>query len=272
MTQRKTTFLIKRSNVPGKVPSAGDLLLGELALNTADVILYTSGTTVNDILPIGWDRVSRTGDTMTGPLIINSDLTVTGNSVLGSFSATSISSSNYYSGTTDLKYILNQTETKEFFIGAEEASTLGSSSRAYIASTGTAFLGFGGATDNNHLAGFNFQVPNDYVSGGTFYILLMTLATTNTMYFQMNIGSINIGGSFGVSTDTAISNVITGSSTNYKLVKSPVYTPVNATFAKNKKIFVRINRLANNASDTYTGDAYVWGIVFEYTGNKIKIS
>ena len=68
MANRKNTFLIKRSNVAGKVPAAGDLLLGELALNTADNILYASGTTAGSILPIGWDRVARTGDTMTGNL------------------------------------------------------------------------------------------------------------------------------------------------------------------------------------------------------------
>jgi hypothetical protein len=64
MAKRENTLLVKRSNVAGKVPSAGDLLLGELALNTADVILYASGTTENSILPIGWDRIHRTGDTM----------------------------------------------------------------------------------------------------------------------------------------------------------------------------------------------------------------
>jgi hypothetical protein len=68
MANRKNTFLIKRSNVAGKVPADGDLQLGELALNTADNILYASGTTANSILPIGWDRVARTGDTMTGTL------------------------------------------------------------------------------------------------------------------------------------------------------------------------------------------------------------
>lgn len=68
MANRKNTFLLKRSSVAGKVPIAGDLLLGELALNTADNILYASGTTANTILPIGWDRVHRTGDTMTGTL------------------------------------------------------------------------------------------------------------------------------------------------------------------------------------------------------------
>ncbi len=66
MANRKNTFLLKRSNVAGKVPAAGDLQLGELALNTADNILYASGTTANSILPIGWDRVYRTGDTVTG--------------------------------------------------------------------------------------------------------------------------------------------------------------------------------------------------------------
>jgi len=80
---RNNTFLIKRSNVPGKVPTAGSLLLGELALNTSDVILYASGTTANSILPIGWDRVSRTGDTMTGSLYAPS------------ISATTISATTY---------------------------------------------------------------------------------------------------------------------------------------------------------------------------------
>jgi hypothetical protein len=84
MANRKNTFLIKRSSTPGKVPTAGDLLLGELALNTADVILYASGTTANSILPIGWDRVARTGDTMTGTLYAPS------------ISATTISATTYY--------------------------------------------------------------------------------------------------------------------------------------------------------------------------------
>jgi hypothetical protein len=68
MAIRQNTFILKRSNIPGNVPVAGQIQLGELALNTADVILYASGTTCSCILPIGWDRVARTGDTMTGTL------------------------------------------------------------------------------------------------------------------------------------------------------------------------------------------------------------
>jgi hypothetical protein len=70
MANRKNTFLLKRSNVAGNIPVAGQIELGELALNTADVKLYASGTTTNSILQVGWDRVSRTGDTMTGTLYL----------------------------------------------------------------------------------------------------------------------------------------------------------------------------------------------------------
>lgn len=66
MANRQNTLLIKRSGVVGKIPT--DLAIGELALNYADVKLYASGTTANSIIPIGWDRIARTGDTMTGPL------------------------------------------------------------------------------------------------------------------------------------------------------------------------------------------------------------
>jgi hypothetical protein len=82
MANRKNRFLIKRSNVPNKVPTEGSLLLGELALNTADVKLYASGTTANQILQIGWDRVSTTGDTLTGKIEYSADLSpFTGNEI-----------------------------------------------------------------------------------------------------------------------------------------------------------------------------------------------
>ena len=77
MSNRQNTFLLKRSSVPGKIPSPGDLKLGEIALNTADVKLYASGTTENDIIQIGWDRINRTGDTVTGDFIFNGGITAT---------------------------------------------------------------------------------------------------------------------------------------------------------------------------------------------------
>jgi len=97
MAERKNTFLLKRSNVPGKVPSPGDLKLGEVALNTADAILYASGTTANSILPIGWDRISRTGDTVTGDFNIFGDVKISGSSLPGGY-ALSVSGDTNFSG------------------------------------------------------------------------------------------------------------------------------------------------------------------------------
>jgi len=81
MANRQNTLLIKRSNVIGKLPPISGLTLGELALNTADAKLYTlftSGTTgATEVRQIGWDRVSKTGDTITGDLIVDGGLTAT---------------------------------------------------------------------------------------------------------------------------------------------------------------------------------------------------
>lgn len=95
MAKRQNTFLLKRSNVPGKIPLFGDLQLGELALNTADVKLYTSGTTQNNIVQIGWDRINRTGDTVTGDFVFNGDVTITGTSKLNTVTASTISNVDY---------------------------------------------------------------------------------------------------------------------------------------------------------------------------------
>jgi hypothetical protein len=105
MANRQTTFLLKRSNVPGKIPSSSGLTLGELALNTADAILYTSGTTVNNILPIGWDRIHRTGDTVTGDFNYFGDITIGGNLTVSGGSGI-----NWFSGNTSTD-ILRVTQT-----------------------------------------------------------------------------------------------------------------------------------------------------------------
>jgi hypothetical protein len=81
MATRQTTLLLKRSNVIEKIPPLSGLTLGEMALNTADAKLYTlftSGTTgATEVRQIGWDRVSKTGDTISGNLIINGSISAT---------------------------------------------------------------------------------------------------------------------------------------------------------------------------------------------------
>ncbi len=107
MANRDNTFLLKRSNVAGKVPSAGSLLLGEVALNTADAILYTSGTTANTILPIGWDRISRTGDTVTGNFNFFGDVKISGSSLPNGYALAVTGDTNFVGDvyvTGDLTY------------------------------------------------------------------------------------------------------------------------------------------------------------------------
>ena len=81
MAIRNNTFILKRSNVVNKIPALSGLTLGELALNTADVklySLYTGGLTgATEVREIGWNRLSVSGGTLYGNL-----------NVLGSVSAT----------------------------------------------------------------------------------------------------------------------------------------------------------------------------------------
>ena len=84
MPNRQNTFLLKRSNVIGKIPPLSGLTIGELALNTADAKLYslfTSGTTgATEVREIGWDRIHRTGDTVTGDFNFFGDIKISGSS------------------------------------------------------------------------------------------------------------------------------------------------------------------------------------------------
>ena len=85
MANRQNTLLLKRSNVIGKLPPLSGLTLGEMALNTADAKLYslfTSGTTgATEVRQIGWDRISRTGDTVTGDFNFFGDIAISGSSL-----------------------------------------------------------------------------------------------------------------------------------------------------------------------------------------------
>ena len=85
MANRQNTLLLKRSNVIGKLPPLSGLTLGEMALNTADAKLYslfTSGTTgATEVREIGWNRIHRTGDTVTGDFNFFGDISISGSSL-----------------------------------------------------------------------------------------------------------------------------------------------------------------------------------------------
>lgn len=115
MATRQNTFLLKRSNVIGKIPPLSGLTVGELGLNTADAILYTlftSGTTGGtEVREIGWNRIHRTGDTMNGDLIINGNLTVTGNTITNLLSGNTLTLTATPVLNNNLTQILGRNET-----------------------------------------------------------------------------------------------------------------------------------------------------------------
>jgi hypothetical protein len=158
MANRKNTFLLKRSNVPGKIPPLSGLTTGEVALNTADAkmyTIYTSGDTLpQEVRQIGWDRVNRTGDTVTGNFTFNGDVTIT-------------------SGFT-------------FTNGAQDGYVL--TSDAF----GNSTWQVGGPTLRNVTATTTFATPNETVNctGNTFTVNLPTaVGIQGTTYTLVNSGT-----------------------------------------------------------------------------------
>lgn len=225
MANRINTFLIKRSNTPGKIPTAGSLLLGEIALNTADAKLYTSGTTAGSILPIGWDRVSKTGDTMTGRLYAPSISATT-------ISATTIIANNI-SGTTN-----------------------------YVAKfTGANSLGNSLIYDNGTSVGINTSTPNATykldVSGATRLNGLQTLqGTTASDTSPLGVELITTGSSDASWTGTSFASGythITGSTTQ---LTSTLAAVVGTTYVITTTIS---NYVSGSISLTFGGYTYYTG-------------
>ena len=110
------TIKLKRSSVPGKVPDANDLEVGELAVNTADGVLYTKHSdntirTVSNVSAfisnVSLDTVVQQGNTTSRAIGITSNtaststttgaLTVAGGvGVTGNVVATSVYTDNLY--------------------------------------------------------------------------------------------------------------------------------------------------------------------------------
>lgn len=182
MANRKNTFLLKRSNVAGKKPASGDLLLGELAINTADAILYASGTTSGSILPIGWDRVSSTGDTMTGALFTPY------------LSATTISASTY----------LNL-PSSTFTGGTVSGATNFTSGLTANTISATTYYG-----DGSNLTGISTQ--DTYVTGGTY--------TNGTTTFTNNTGGTFSVSGFNTGSTLPTNNIFIGDATNTPVART----------------------------------------------------
>jgi hypothetical protein len=125
MANRQNTLLLKRSNIIGKIPPLSGLTLGEMALNTADAklySLYTSGSpSPSEVRQIGWDRISRTGDTVFG------DFAISGSSLPSGYALSVTGDTNfvgdiYVEG--DLNYDGNLTVSGTTFLQGLSATTI----------------------------------------------------------------------------------------------------------------------------------------------------
>ena len=125
MANRQNTLLLKRSNIIGKIPPLSGLTLGEMALNTADAklySLYTSGSpSPSEVRQIGWDRISRTGDTVFG------DFEISGSSLPSGYALSVTGDTNfvgdiYVQG--DLNYDGNLTVSGTTFLQGLSATTI----------------------------------------------------------------------------------------------------------------------------------------------------
>jgi hypothetical protein len=265
MANRKNTFLIKRSNVAGKVPVAGDLQLGELALNTADNILYASGTTANSILPIGWDRVARTGDTMTGSLFAPS------------ISATTISATTYSNLPIDIRVTggTYAAGTATFTNNTGGTFTVtGFSTGGGSTFTGGTVTGptnfTNGLTANTFSATTYFNLPTDVrVTGSTYSNNTFTYTNNTGGTFNVlfnTVTGLTINGNITVTGSSALNGGITSTSytgTTSRMVESSSGGTVTATRA------IISGYISDATVITNLTTAGNWTINGSYTGTSI---
>lgn len=223
MATRQNTFLLKRSNVIGKIPPLSGLTVGELGLNTADAILYTlftSGTTGGtEVREIGWNRIHRTGDTVNGNFTFYGDIKISGSSqpndyVLSITGDTSLYGSSYQDGnfylTGDTVQIGNQ-----YLIGNTDQF-------------GDSYLS-GNTIIDGSLSADTITITNVPTLNNTLFQILGRNETTGDVeYRQVNTIGNNVtiltGGTY--SAQTTIDNVI---GVDTSLTTTTIYLPDSVT-------------------------------------------
>ena len=237
MAKRQTTFLLKRSNVPGKIPPISGLTSGELALNTADAILYTSGSTSGTILPIGWDRVSRTGDTMTGSLFAPS------------ISATTVSATTYFNLPTDVRVTGGTFNVNGFSIGGGGSVFTGGTVTGPTIFTN-------GLTANTISATTYYNLPEStdtFVTGATY--------SNNTFTYRNNTGgtfNVLFNTVTGLTSSGTISTSVLSATTYQNLptdvrVTGGTYSSGTATFTNNTGGTFTVTGFSAGGGSTFTG-------------------
>lgn len=224
MATRQNTVLLKRSNVIGKIPPLSGLTLGEMALNTADAKLYslfTSGTTgATEVRQIGWDRISRTGDTVTGDFNFFGDISISGDTFI----------------TGDTNQIGNVTLSGNTSITGNTTQSGTTNQLGDFNITGdTTQLG------NFDIAGNTFQLGNFDITGDTFQ-------SGNTD----QIGNVNITG------DTVIDGSLSADTitiTNVPTLNNTLFQILGRNETTGDVEYRQVNTIGNNVT-ILTGGTY----------------
>jgi hypothetical protein len=165
----------------------------------------------------------------------------------------------------DTIVVSQSTVERNNFISASEASLLNSSTRSFFTTNGLTLVTFAGGNADNQICSFQFNVPEDYVSGGTFSLTYTTNTTSGNVKFVFIISTIDDGSNLSGVGETGLSVVAPGQ-TSFERATTSLVTPITSTFSPGKSIIVRINRPGNDAQDTANNiNAHIFGLNFYYT-------
>ncbi len=158
---------------------------------------------------------------------------------------------------------------------APDGSGTGNNSAAlsYVVSTGTQtantpkvsrlILSFDATTDEHWL--FQFQMPGDYGSGGTFRGKIKSAATTGNVIMKGGISEStgDVTDDLFLAADTSAATAVSGTA-NTEVAFTITLTVTN--IAANDEVVIFIGRDADNASDTVdANDIDLTSLTFEYT-------
>lgn len=128
------------------------------------------------------------------------------------------------------------------------------------------WLLFDASTDEHWL--WTFELPSDYVSGGTLAVIFSTKGTSTNAVVWKGAAAIGVVGTTDwdqIVFDTVVTASGTPSATQGVTTRTTMtLTMTNA--AANRPITIMVGRDADNGSDTNANDACLIACTFEYVG------
>lgn len=142
--------------------------------------------------------------------------------------------------------------------------TTAAAGNSTITSTGSRFTTFRGGTNQDDGAGFTFQVPQDYFSGGYFEIVGTNNTTALNVKIFMGISTVAEGDNFATLDESPLSVVFAGVTAYNR--KTAIITPITTVFMAGNVIVVKVWRDPDDAQDTAATEYYLNNIQFVYNG------